>query len=70
MFYETYKIRVQAPNAIRQHKTIEIILYLEKKSFFICIIEKFVVFLHPKRYKNSEILRNYTRNGIEPHVLI
>ena len=33
VFYETYKIRVQAPNAIRQHKTIEVILFFEKKAF-------------------------------------
>ena len=33
-------------------------------------ISKKTLLLHPKRYKNSEMIRNYTRNGIESHVLI
>lgn len=32
--------------------------------------ESFFVIMRPKRYKNSEILQNYTRNGIELYVLI
>lgn len=36
----------------------------------ICAIDYFVVLLHPKRYKNREILQNYTRIGIELQLLI